>query len=182
MLENFVFLVIYDTCDVRLLVYWEFINSTLPSIVLESICDTQLFPFYSTFEHICLPGPQPHLQLKLFCLIKIKFPCLKFLVFNGKSNPKILRLTVRTRKLWNTFFSHCKQDIISKLYFRCIAILFRSILSAVIISPLLNNGGKPCIAFLGGSYLHSRGSWRQRVLSLAIQLNSHDKFLEMFYS
>ena len=27
-----------DTCDVRIQLYWECTNSTLPSIVLESIC------------------------------------------------------------------------------------------------------------------------------------------------
>ena len=38
MWDNFVFLVIFDTCDVRIQLYWECTNSTLPSIVLESIC------------------------------------------------------------------------------------------------------------------------------------------------
>ena len=37
MWENFVFLVIFDTCDVIIQLYWECINSTLPSIVLETI-------------------------------------------------------------------------------------------------------------------------------------------------
>ena len=35
--ENFVFLVIFDTCDVRIQLYWECTNSSLPSIALESI-------------------------------------------------------------------------------------------------------------------------------------------------
>ena len=48
---NFVFLVIFDTCDVRIQLYWKCTNYTLPSIVLESICsDLSIHSLHWTFH------------------------------------------------------------------------------------------------------------------------------------